>query len=50
MARGNWSPTCVFLGKKVETLRAEVPRGAPERTASDHLPLPADLRVTAGPA
>jgi endonuclease/exonuclease/phosphatase family metal-dependent hydrolase len=40
----------VFLGEGVEALRAEVPRGAPERAASDHLPLLVDLRVTAGPA
>jgi endonuclease/exonuclease/phosphatase family metal-dependent hydrolase len=39
----------VFLGEGVEALRAEVPRGMPERIASDHLPLVVDLRIT-GPA
>lgn len=41
----------VFLGEGVEALRAEVPRGAPERMASDHLPLLVELRIaTPGPA
>jgi endonuclease/exonuclease/phosphatase family metal-dependent hydrolase len=40
-----------FLGEGVEALRAEVPRGTPERIASDHLPLVVDLRIAApGPA
>ncbi|MCB4823941.1 endonuclease/exonuclease/phosphatase family protein [Roseicella aerolata] len=41
----------VFLGEGIEALRAEVPRGMPERVASDHLPLVVDLRIaTTGPA
>jgi endonuclease/exonuclease/phosphatase family metal-dependent hydrolase len=40
----------VFLGEGVEALRAEVPRGPPERVASDHLPLLVELRVAADPA
>jgi len=40
----------LFLSEGIEALHVEVPRGAPERIASDHLPLVVDVRITTASA